>query len=137
MIGENTHVHMLRIVSNCISYGPQPESMDIVEQRLSINSKGRVWLTQYAYGLGFPYRCVKREQFAIPKAATRELFVLVKEYVLSLPGIEMVTDCGDWTLSLDGEVFKGSLINDYEDISSCIRKTLGRIDLFIMDGNNR
>ena len=44
MIGENTHVHMLRIVSNCISYGPQPESMDIVEQRLSINSKGRVAL---------------------------------------------------------------------------------------------
>lgn len=136
MTDENTHVHMIRIVSNCISYGPQPEPMDIVEQRLSINSKGRVWLTQYAYGSGFPYHCVKREQFAIPKAATNELFGIVKAYTLSLSEIEMVTDCGDWELSMDGEVFKGSLMNDYEDISTCIRKALGRTDLFIMDGNN-
>lgn len=35
----------VRLVSNNISYGCAPKPIDEIEQRLTINSKGRVWFS--------------------------------------------------------------------------------------------
>lgn len=40
----------IRIVSNCIGYGPRPEPDDEVEQHLTINAEGRVWFSSYKFG---------------------------------------------------------------------------------------
>ena len=57
----------IRIVSNSIGYGPCPEPNDIVEQHITINSDGRVWFSEYAFGDGFgKYK----------KAQTKNLFCL-------------------------------------------------------------
>ena len=43
----------IRIVSNCIGYGPRPAADAEVEQRLTINTAGQIWFSAYNYGGGF------------------------------------------------------------------------------------
>ncbi|MCO1604491.1 hypothetical protein [Desulfosporosinus nitroreducens] len=42
-------IQKIRIVSNNISYGPEPLLEDEVEQHLTISASGRVWFTGYKY----------------------------------------------------------------------------------------
>ena len=58
------------IVSNAICYGTPPEPEDEVEQHLTINSEGRVWFSDYAFGESFgKYTKARSKNYSIEKNA--------------------------------------------------------------------
>lgn len=70
-------IQKVRIVSNNISFGPTPLPEDEVEQHLTISAIGRVWFTGYKYANGFDeFEICRRKQFAIGKAAAKEILML-------------------------------------------------------------
>ena len=88
-------IKSIRIITNIITYGPEPALSDEVEQRLTISSSGRVWFSarnygQYQDGKGFFRK--KQLNIGIWKAEYL-LRLLVK-----LPEELMVTDCGGYEI---------------------------------------
>lgn len=62
------------IVSNAICYGTPPEPEDEVEQHLTINSEGRVWFSDYAFGESFgKYTKARSKNYSIEKNAATEV----------------------------------------------------------------
>ena len=56
----------MRIVSNNICYSPIPEPDEEVEQHLTINDEGRVWLSGYNLeNEGEPYEKARTRNFKI------------------------------------------------------------------------
>ncbi|MEF9917474.1 MAG: hypothetical protein RR746_08990 [Lachnospiraceae bacterium] len=87
LTGENPFIFegipkKMHIVSNNICYGPCPEPEDEVEQRLTVNTDGRVWFSAYAYGNDKPdvinrivldyHRLTRIKPKEVPKGATCE-----------------------------------------------------------------
>lgn len=131
----------IKLVSNKLCYGPAPKKGAEIEQRLTINSKGNVWLSRYGYGKGCKREKLRDEKFSIS--------IEQANYILAAVGLSfsrntippMDRDVGDWKLEitdLDGNVkeFICSLgsENDPENLSGLIRRELGRKDLFLFDG---
>lgn len=119
-------IQKVRIVSNNISFGPTPLPEDEVEQHLTISAIGRVWFTGYKYANGFDeFEICRRKQFAIGKAAAKEILMLFSKYLNSNPLVWYATDIGQWKMVItDTEgndyTFKGSL---------CGRVTVGNTNL--------
>jgi hypothetical protein len=137
----------MRIISNSICFGPCPEPEDEVEQHLTLNNKGRVWFSSYAYGGGFGrFKKIRAINFSIDQSAATEL--LEKVAACFGPGYEMqfVTDIGVWDMELtdtNGVIkkFHGSLCANYKvdgtDLSDLIRDTLNLPELYVFDGNDK
>lgn len=147
--GENPFIFRgtlkkIRIVSNNICYGPEPQPDDEVEQRLTINDEGRVWLSGYNYGGTDKYEKARSKNFKIEKAAADKLFRAISTYFGNEYDEIFATDIGNWMMELtnsEGDVYKfrGSLCVDFDyegiDLSDLIRETLGIDDLYVFDGN--
>ncbi len=137
----------LRIVSNSICYGPCPKPDDEIEQRLTINEKGGVWFSSYAYGEGYgKYMKIRSDNFRINKIATTEILNKVATYFSKEELGEYMTDCGSWTMELTntlGETYyygcslSSNLQIDGIDLSDFIRDTLDMQTLYVFDGNNK
>lgn len=135
----------MHIVSNNVSYGPIPGPDDEVEQRLTINDKGRVWFSGYKYGhTGEKYEKARSENFTIDKAAADRLLGAVASYFSSEDDEIYATDTGCWELELtntEGTVYKfnGSLCAEFDhkdiNLSNLVRETTGMDDLYVFDGN--
>ena len=118
----------IRLVSNCICYGPAPKDSDEVEQNLTVSSSGRVWFSarnyaQYIEGKGL---CRKR-QLNIGEWKARFLISLVS----NIYRVDDVTDCGSWELTVRESEGKrqisGPLIGDVDGhFSAPVTKILRR-----------
>lgn len=136
-------IRKLQLRSNNICYGPRPGDDEEVEQRLTLLSDGRVWLSRYCYGSGDPYRLISREVKNIGRvSAVRILSVIeacfVREFV---PG--EATDIGSWVLNVEFDdgveySFEGSLLRDDRienlHISDMIREAMGDPSLYAFSG---
>lgn len=147
--GENSFIfkgvpQKVRIVSNGIGFGPRPEPKDIVEQRITINSNGRVWFSAYAFGDGFgKYEKAQTRNFKIKKDVAEDILQKVATYFSDEYDEIYVTDIGNWEMQItntEGKVYKfnGSLCAIFEvdgfDLSDLIRDALEIDDLFVFDG---
>ena len=136
-------IRKIQISSNVIGYGPMPESDTEVEQHLTINDKGQVWLSRYQFGDGFgKYQLMKKEIMQIAKEAAKEIMKAADD-VLNAQDDLFATDVGVWELTATDysgkETHKsGSMI--YGDcvainrLCRIIRCVLERNDLFLLDG---
>lgn len=135
----------IRINSNSISYGPMPNANTEVEQHITINNRGRVWLSRYRFGNGEErYPLIEKEYFHISEEITSRILELAEKMVETEDEV-FVTDVGSWELIISDESGQtrkslGSLIlNDSEivqELCSVIRKALDRSDLMLLDGNH-
>ena len=150
--GENPFVFQgelkkIRIISNNLCYGPCPEPDDEIEQHLTINAKGRVWFSSYAYGDGYnAYKKTKSRNFTLKEVVTSKIFRAISTYFSNGYDEAFSTDIGDWIMELtnsEGTIyrFRGALCSNFEfekvDLSDLIRESLGMDNLYVFDGNNK
>ena len=137
---------MIRIITNILSYGPEPAQGTEIEQHLSIKANGQCWLTRYAYQRHGDLVCVRRERFLAKAIDT--LLAEMKAFFDSYDwGLYNVTDTGVWTIEADGQEaslmglvnfgrITGSVCGVGSAVSASIRAALGRNDLFLLDGGS-
>ena len=108
----------IRIVSNNLGYGPCPEPDEEIEQRLTITSAGKVWLSRYCYGdFNGDQKLLNKTTFSISEDAAAVIMSAMTEYFSIDYDISFATDVGSWDLELtneDGKIFRmtGSLFKD-------------------------
>ena len=134
----------MRIVSNNICYGPMPEPNDEVEQHLTVNNKGRVWVSRYNYGHTFgKYEKASSINFTIEKISADKILASFANYFGHEYSEIFATDIGIWKIELTNTegttyMFKGSLCDDLNGnltyLSKLVRDTLDIDDLFVFDG---
>ena len=135
---------MIRIITNILSYGPEPAQGTEIEQHLSIKANGQCWLTRYAYQRHGDPVCVKRERFQAKAMDT--LLAEMKAFFDTCDWRRYdVTDTGGWIIEVDGQEatlvglvdfgrVTGSVCGAGSALSASIRTVLGRHDLFLLDG---
>ena len=135
---------MIRIITNILSYGPEPAQGTEIEQHLSIKANGQCWLTCYAYQHHGDLVCVKRERFQAKAIDT--LLAEMKAFFDAYDWRTFtVTDTGEWTIEANGQEAhlvglvnfgraSGSVCCIGSAVSTVIRTALGRNDLFLLDG---
>ena len=138
-------IKKIRIISNNLSFDKIPYPDDEVEQRLSINSEGRVYFSTYKFGSGEKSYPKKRSKiFKIEKDTSSKLLSVLAAYFSKRYDKTFTTDIGRWNIEItdiDGKVYKynGSFDSDLEyegiDLSDFLRDSLGMDDLYAFDGN--
>lgn len=133
----------MKLVSNDICYGPMPEPDTEVEQHLTINAKGQVWLSRFRFGEGNgKWPLINKEYFRIPESDAEEILRL-SEAIINNPDGLLAMDVGTWILIATDENGKkiektGSLIFQDNEITNSfcktIRSAIGKQDLFLLDG---
>ena len=137
----------VRIVSNCLCYGPRPEPNDEIEQHITINSNGRVWFSAYNYGTEFrEYEKARSKIYTIEKNTANGVLNAIARYFSNEYVEIFATDIGEWNIEItntEGTVYKyfGSLMANLEvddiDLSDMVRDALGMDDLYVFDGNRK
>ena len=133
----------IQIESDRLCFGPMPRPNTEMEQRLTINEKGQVWLTRYRFG-NREDECefAAKEYFRITKEDAEEIFRLAEE-VLTVRDDMSITDVGEWMIIITDSnnhtrSNAGPLVRiDSEPINQfCqkIRKTVNLKGLFLLDG---
>lgn len=146
IIGIMENPKKISLQSNNISFGHCPECDEIVEQHLTVNSKGQVWFFDFSFGDGnLPYKKVSKKYFRIAKEKAKNIIEIITTYFKNDYIQEFATDIGGWKLHISDDsgkskVYLGSLCcslicNDF-DISDLLRNTLGMPNLFAFDGRN-
>lgn len=135
----------IQLTSNNISFGPSPKPDDEVEQHLTINSGGRVWLSRYRFGSEEGKReLIEKKNFRLTPESAEKIMKMVSGYFSSEYDIEFITNVGSWNLTLtntEGSVYKITgpmfldLLTEEGGLSDIIRHELEQPDLFVFDGN--
>ncbi len=143
----NGNLKEMKIISNNICYGPEPQLEDEVEQHIYIRNDGFVSVSRYIYGNGIRnHSCSSKEELHLSESDTKEILTKISSYFSEGYDEVFATDIGDWNMVLtntEGKKFKfsGSLCADFEmegiDLSDLIREKLDIPDLFVFDGNNK
>lgn len=133
----------MTLVSENCSFGVLPEYDTEVEQRLTIRSDGRVWLSRYAITPhGKNYRTVTERYSADPRHVA-ELFSIVSKYFLQEHDSCFATDIGFWNIQLftdDNQIYKecGSMCGltnvNGDNLSGLLRKLIPTTNLFAFGG---
>ena len=134
-------IQSVKIISNNISYGPEPFPEDEVEQHLTISATGRVWYTSYKYGDGFGKHEISRKQhLAIGKPIANEILELFLQYMNSDQPLLFATDIGTWemiitdtedkTFKFNGSLFGEVMVGEI-DLTDYIRKQIPIDNLFV------
>ncbi|NLK94539.1 MAG: hypothetical protein GX275_05015 [Clostridiales bacterium] len=138
-------IQKIRIISNNICYGPEPQPTDEIEQHLTISSIGRVWFSSYNYSGGYgKYKISRKHQFAISKAITNKIMELFSLYADSEYIPNDITDCGMWEMTITnnegkeykfmGSLCEGMCVKDI-DLSCFLREYIYIDRLFVFDGD--
>ena len=124
----------MRLIAEMIGYGPMPTPDKEIEQRLTLNSRGQIWFSNYLYGDGVKPKLHRKERSTISPTDAAQILRLVSKEFASPQSSGFVTDVGMWRLSLLNEAgqsfkYEGSLVshgdNDLLGIASAeLRKTL-------------
>lgn len=135
-------IKKITIDSNALCYGPMPEPEDIIRQRITITTLGKVYISQYT----FSGVRVDRKILTIDEYDAEDMVYDLVEYFERKETDFEVTDVGSWDLtitSINGKEYKfdGSLYyaqGDWlQEFSKNLRKYLKRWDLFVFDGNTK
>ena len=140
-------VSKMKLVSNCMCYGPEPEDGEELEQHLTVSRDGRIWFSAYGYdhksesGL----RLIRKYQEKISPEAANYFLANVAYLFSEEVVIPYATDVGSWDLVLtneEGEAskFGGSLvpiIDELNRVSAIFRTLSGHNDYYMFDGNDR
>lgn len=124
-------VKKMRLVSASSMFGPAPTPETVVEQRITVNSMGRIWFSTYNFYIPTGLKLIKMRHLQIDKDKARQLLDTVASYFRCWEPLPLVCDGGDWLLELtdsNNQVFRysGSLgYDDMEALSESMRKTLG------------
>lgn len=120
------------------------ESIDRIEQRLTISKTGRVWFTAYTYeNIDNERKLYVRDQIFIGKKFAKVILSTIKSYVESNPTIYHSLDSGCWGLNItkvnDEDIyiessFVGGIFIGSIDISELIRTVLQKDNLLLFDG---
>lgn len=135
-------VRKMKLVSNCLGYGPCPEATDEVEQHLTITADGRVYYSDYCFGDGEKYNQVEKKNYKIDVAKAGQLLSLLENYFSNEFDAAFATDVGSWELVLtntdDKEfLFRGSLcpiVDELIGISEEFRTVMEMPELLMFDG---
>lgn len=138
-------IKKIRLVSNCICFGPCPEPEDEVEQHLTLNNKGQIWFSSFCFGKGHGKyeKCYTRRMSIDMDKAKYVLNAVASAFENFDPMI--VTDVGTWDIEITDTCennfkYTGSLygiIDTYEqNLSDLIRDELQMPELLLFDGNN-
>lgn len=136
-------IRKIQLLSENLCYGPMPEENEEIEQRLTILSDGRAWLSRYCFGTGNPYRLKSREAKSIGKISAVKILSVIEACFVRDFIPAFATDIGSWELKLtfdngDEYSFGGSLFRDDRietlHISDMIRTAMGDPSLFAFDG---
>ena len=129
----------ITILSDGLCYGPAPEDSEELQQRLTINDRGDVYITYY----NWQSKSLRKERFVIPFYDAIEIIQKTNRVFAVFDPSIIVTDVGSWDLTIqDNEgndyKFSGSLLSDTDpiliDLSCIIRNALKRDNLFVFDG---
>ncbi len=136
-------IQSIRIVSNNICYGPQPNRYEEVEQHLAITATGEVQCGHYLYGDGDDYELRKSENVSISKEASDRILKQIEAFIQSYSPI-FATDVGEWRMEVifdDGtkKSINGSMIGvesvESIDLEKTIRAEVPIDNLFLFGGN--
>ena len=137
-------IKSMRLISDTIGYGPMPAPDQEIEQRLTLNSRGQIWFSNYLYGDGVKQKLHRKERSTISPTDAAHILQLVSKEFASPQSSGFVTDVGMWRLSLLNEAgqsfkYEGSLVshsdNDLLGIASAeLRKILSMPELAAFDG---
>lgn len=137
-------IKSMRLIAEMIGYGPMPAPDKEIEQRLTLNSRGQIWFSNYLYGDGVKPKLHRKERSTISPTDAAHILRLVSKEFASPQSSGFVTDVGMWKLSLLNEAeqsfkYEGSLVshgdNDLLGIASAeLRKTLSMPELAAFDG---
>ncbi len=126
----------VRIISNSICYGPQPEMEEEVEQRLSLTAEGGAVLVRYNYA----GKRIEYKRFKIPQEEAQAVLSLIEKGISDEEYL-MVTDVGCWGLAAEtanGEPIKigGSLVPIQKELTAASKKMreLTQLPLLMFDG---
>jgi len=133
----------LRVITEWIRYWPVPEADTEVEQRLSMNEKGQVWISRYRYGEKTEkHPLAEKEVLRISEKEAEEILNLAEALADSEKDFEAM-DAGRWNLSVRNETGmektkSGSFLFGQEEsirtLCAAIRAAVGKEDLFLLDG---
>ena len=137
-------IKSMRLIAEMIGYGPMPAPDQEIEQRMTLNSRGQIWFSNYLYRDGVKPKLHRKERSTISPTDAAQILQLVSKEFTSPQLTGLVTDVGMWRLSIlneEGQSFKyeGSLVshgdNDLLGIASAeLRKILSMPELAAFDG---
>ena len=115
----------IRLESNNISYGSCPAPDDEVEQHLTINDHGRMWLTVFRFGSGFAqHKQCRAISHAIGKSKAQRILAAIAQHFVDYQPC-FATDVGVWKLCITNTenekfLYHGSLCQcDFDGNGQC------------------
>lgn len=107
-------IKSMRLISEMIGFGPMPAPDREVEQRLTLNSRGKIWFSNYLYGDGVKLKLHRKECSTISPTDADYILKLIAMVFTSPQSSALVTDVGMWRLCLLSETgqnfkYEGSL----------------------------
>jgi len=137
-------IKSIKLMSNCLSFGPQPSPNENIVQHLCLNNEGNVTVVSYNYGDGINYLKNKTDNTIIDKESSEDILNLIQKFFSKECITWKVTDVGSWKLKITNEqdeifVFTGDLCSIDQrlaHISSVIRTKLNMPKLFVFDGDS-
>lgn len=134
----------MRLISEMIGFGPMPAPDREVEQRLTLNSRGKIWFSNYLYGDGVKQKLHRKECSTISPTDADYILKLIAMVFTSPQSSALVTDVGMWRLCLLSETgqnfkYEGSLTSQSENdplgiASEELRIILSMPELAAFDG---
>lgn len=132
----------IRLVSNSICYGKEPEPGTEVEQRLTITADGRVFFAAYNYGDGIKYTKARSMHGRMSAENATQLILQIGRFFMASEDDLTASDVGDWVLAITNTddmafLFRGALCCtnlELSEISTSLREALGMPYLYLFDG---
>ena len=131
-----------RLLSNALSYGPEPQPEEEIEQHLQLQADGTARITAYCFGNGEEYPLLRDEELLIGAEAAGELLGLLTACFEKPQEDSFVPDVPEWSLILKNDEgreyrFSGPMVPgsaELERLSRCLRARLKQPNLFAFDG---
>lgn len=135
------NVQRMKLISSNLGYGTFPMSDEEIEQHLTLRNDGRIWLSRYVFGDGWPYRHISTEYYKIDRGLAIEALAKLGSHFLADHMRTFATDISDWTITLfgdDGTVFRenGSMCGvacANIDFSKLLRGIIPADNLFLFE----
>lgn len=139
------NIKNIKLTSYASTWKIIPTAGQELEQKLTINASGRVWLSRYEAPEDFgKYKLKAKEQFSIGKNNAEDILNETAHYFFNRKEEMIAMDAGTWDLiitEIDGTEHKffGSMIGLYEkdgkSLSKLIKRKVGKESLLLF-GND-